>query len=37
MDIDQIEAILRVEQGSSVNAMSTKELKRGWSWYITTF
>tara|TARA_B100001939_G_scaffold83449_1_gene71195 strand:- start:2972 stop:3730 length:759 start_codon:yes stop_codon:yes gene_type:complete len=28
MDIDQIEAILRVEQGSSVNTMSTKELKR---------
>lgn len=28
MDIDQIEAILRVEQGSSVSSMSTKELRR---------
>ena len=28
MDIDQAEAILRVEQGSSVSKMSSKELKR---------
>tara|TARA_Y100000114_G_scaffold108357_1_gene101754 strand:+ start:124 stop:894 length:771 start_codon:yes stop_codon:yes gene_type:complete len=28
MDVDQAEAILRVEQGSSVAQMSTKELKR---------
>ncbi len=28
MDIDQIEAILRVEKGSQVNTMSSKELKR---------
>ena len=28
MDIDQIEAILRVEKGSEVNNMSSKELKR---------
>ena len=28
MDIDHAEAILRVEKGSSVNAMSSKELKR---------
>ena len=28
MDIDQIEAILRVEFGSKVNEMSSKELKR---------
>ena len=28
MDIDQVEAILRVEKGSSVNKMSSKELKR---------
>ena len=28
MDIDQVEAILRVELGSSVSTMSTKELKR---------
>jgi len=28
MDIDQIEAILRVELGSKVNTMSSKELKR---------
>jgi hypothetical protein len=28
MDIDQIEAILRVEKGSQVNIMSSKELKR---------
>ena len=28
MDVEQIEAILRVEQGSSVSNMTTKELKR---------
>jgi hypothetical protein len=28
MDVDQAEAILRVELGSNVNKMSTKELKR---------
>jgi len=28
MDIDQLEAILRVEKGSVVNSMSSKELKR---------
>ena len=28
MDIDQAEAILRVEKGSVVNTMSSKELKR---------
>tara|TARA_R100000541_G_scaffold119_3_gene441 strand:- start:746 stop:1519 length:774 start_codon:yes stop_codon:yes gene_type:complete len=28
MDIDQAEAILRVEKGSSVNSLSSKELKR---------
>jgi len=28
MDIDQVEAILRVEKGSQVNTMSSKELKR---------
>jgi len=28
MDIDQSEAILRVEQGSKVSKMSSKELKR---------
>jgi hypothetical protein len=28
MDIDQVEAILRVERGSTVNTMSSKELKR---------
>jgi hypothetical protein len=28
MDIDQLEAILRVEVGSSVNSLSSKELKR---------
>ena len=28
MEIDQIEAILRVEIGSKVNSMSSKELKR---------
>ena len=28
MDIDQAEAILRVEKGSAVNSMSSKELKR---------
>ena len=28
MDVEQIEAILRVEQGSSVSKMTTKELKR---------
>jgi len=28
MEIDQVEAILRVEQGSSVSQMSSKELKR---------
>ena len=28
MDIDQMEAILRVEQGSSVSKMSSKEIKR---------
>ena len=28
MDIDQLEAILRVEQGSGVNNLSSKELKR---------
>ena len=28
MDVDQAEAILRVEQGSSVTEMSSKELKR---------
>lgn len=28
MDIDQVEAILRVEKGSSVRSMSSKELKR---------
>tara|TARA_B100000427_G_scaffold178973_1_gene148909 strand:- start:625 stop:1401 length:777 start_codon:yes stop_codon:yes gene_type:complete len=28
MDIDQLEAILRVEMGSSVNTLSSKELKR---------
>ena len=28
MDIDQAEAILRVEKGSQVNTMSSKELKR---------
>ena len=28
MDIDKVEAILRVEQGSSVSKMSSKELKR---------
>jgi len=28
MDVDQLEAILRVEKGSIVNSMSSKELKR---------
>ena len=28
MDVDQAEAILRVESGSSVSKMSSKELKR---------
>jgi len=28
MDVDQLEAILRVEKGSSVTSLSTKELKR---------
>jgi hypothetical protein len=28
MDIDEAEAILRVEQGSSVSSMSSKEIKR---------
>ena len=28
MDVEQVEAILRVEQGSSVSKMTTKELKR---------
>ena len=28
MDVDQLEAILRVEMGSSVNNLSSKELKR---------
>jgi hypothetical protein len=28
MDVDQAEAILRVEQGTSVNSLSSKELKR---------
>ena len=28
MDVDQLEAIMRVEVGSKVNAMSSKELKR---------